>query len=81
MWHRYCVGRRIEPADLYLAWCALAECLDCAEAKLLGSLPTEWRPSTLRNLYHHHPVPDLPTSRLAPVIARTCFSPKNGRRS
>jgi hypothetical protein len=33
--HRYCVGRQIEPADLYLAWCTLAEYLDCAEAKLL----------------------------------------------
>jgi len=81
MWHRYCVGRRIEPADLYLAWCALAQCLDCAEAKLLESLPTKWKPSTLRTCSHHQAAPDLPTSSLVPVIARTCLSAKNGRRS
>lgn len=35
LWSNYCLPRQIEPADLYLAWCAECVCLACAESKLL----------------------------------------------
>jgi hypothetical protein len=35
LWSHYCLPRRIEPANLYLGWCAECLCLACAEMKLL----------------------------------------------
>lgn len=45
LWHRYCVGHNVEPANLYVAWRSGCECLDCAEAELVEFIPIElkWR--------------------------------------
>jgi hypothetical protein len=54
LWHRYCLARETEPANLYLAWCTVFECLDCAETKLVDVLPRERRPSPLRTCSQHN---------------------------
>jgi hypothetical protein len=54
LWHRFCLGRKKEPGDLYLAWCVEPECLDCAQAKLLELLPMQLRSSQSRTCHCHN---------------------------
>lgn len=78
LWHRHCVAREREPANLYLAWCILAECLDCAEAKVLELLPREWRPSTLRTCSQHNREIAAPHADGALAVAHAASRAKNG---
>jgi hypothetical protein len=78
LWHRYCVAREIEPANLYLAWRTLAECLNCAEAKLSELLPREWRLSTLRTCSQHNRGIASPDGDAAVAVAHAASHAKNG---
>jgi len=44
LWHRYCVEAGLEPLNLFLAWRARSECLDCTEANLRELMSIEWTP-------------------------------------
>ena len=69
LWHRFCVRREIEPADLYLAWRAEADCLDCAQAQLAELVPMQWRSSLSRACGHHTMPTNLTNGRAAPGAA------------
>ena len=78
LWHRYCLALETEPANLYLAWCTLAGCLDCAEAKLVELLPREWRPSTSRTCSQHNREIASPGGDSADARAHATPRAKNG---
>jgi hypothetical protein len=80
LWHRYCLTREAEPANLYLAWCTLFECLDCAETKLVELLPREWRPSPLRTCSQHNRGTASPGGDTAVSVPTLLPRPKTGRK-
>jgi hypothetical protein len=55
LWHRYCVETGVEPLNLFLAWHARCECLDCTEATLRELMPIEWKSAARRACSRHHP--------------------------
>jgi len=64
--------------SIYLAWCTLFECLDCAETKLVELLPREWRPSTLQTSNQHNPGIAWPDGDTAVARAHATAQAKNG---
>jgi hypothetical protein len=54
LWHRYCLEVGVEPLNLYLAWCARCECLDCTEASLRELMLIEWKSPARRACSRHH---------------------------
>jgi hypothetical protein len=57
LWSHYCRPRQIEPANLYLGWCAEYVCVVCAETKLLELVSTG--PRRVRGCTTHRPVLEL----------------------
>ncbi|HLH76033.1 MAG TPA: hypothetical protein VKV28_04415 [Candidatus Binataceae bacterium] len=39
LWHHYCLQQGTEPLNLYFAWCAQCQCIDCAINALLELTP------------------------------------------
>lgn len=59
IWHRYCLPREAEPANLFIAWCSDCMCLDCAEAQLVQMLKVRLNVTPLHSCSRHRPALDL----------------------
>lgn len=58
LWRGYCLARRVEPLNLYFAWCTPCKCMDRAEIRLLDLVTITPAPVARRTCDRHNPTLD-----------------------